>query len=189
MPRGFPVVSAFMILLALAAPAARATQMEHLDTRALVAGSDDIVVGQIESVQSRWSPSHTKIFTDVKVHVTQSLKGAATERITLTQLGGQIGDMRYDIAGCPVFKPGEEALLFVWRDDRGSAQVNGLAQGKFDIERDPATGIATVQRSVPGLAIREARTLKLVPAGERAPRIPLSDLMHEIQRVIQEGGR
>jgi hypothetical protein len=187
MPRGFSILSAIPFLLALTAPAALATQMEHLDTRALVIGSNDIVVGQIESVQSHWSPSHSKIFTDVRV--TESLKGAATDRITLTQLGGQVGDMRYTVPGCPVFKPGEEALLFVWRDARGGAQVNGLAQGKFDIERDAATGVATVQRSVPGLAFREARTLQLVPAGQRAPRIPLNDLRQEILRVLGEGGR
>lgn len=191
MQRCYPFVSAALgVLLVLGVPAARATQMEHLDTRALVLGSDEIVVGEVESVQARWNAARTKILTDVSVRVRQALKGGAGDRLVLTQLGGEVGAVRYTVPGCPVFAPGEEALLFVWRDARGQAQVNGLAQGKFDIRRDPATGEATVQRSVPGLAVRDARRLRLVPQGERVPRIPLADLLREIRQVLdEEGGR
>lgn len=179
---------AVLMVMAIASPLVRATEMVHLDTRALVLGSNDIVVGQVESVASRWNDSHTKIFTDVNVRVTRSLKGA-TDRLTLTQLGGTVGTVRYNVPGCPVFTPGEEALLFVWRDSRGAAQVNGLAQGKFDIRRDGA-GAATIQRSVPGLAVRDARLLRLVPGTEAAPRIPLDDMVREIQHVLsEEAGR
>ena len=188
MPIRYPVVSFFGILLAFLAPAANATQMEHLDTRALTLGSADIVIGQVESVQPRWNASHSKILTDVTVRVSRALKGGATDRILLTELGGEIGAMRYTVPGCPVFAPGEEALLFVWRDARGQAQVNGLAQGKFDIRRDPATGQATVQRSVPGLAVGNPRLLRLVPQGRSAPRIALDDMVREIQQVLAEGG-
>lgn len=190
MPRWYRFVIAAALLGAASAPLARATQMEHLDTRALVLGSNDIVVGQVESVQPHWNASRTKIFTDVSVRVTQTLKGGASDRITLTQLGGEVGNVRYTVPGCPAFVPGEEALLFVWRDARGQAQVNGLAQGKFDIRRDPATGTATVQRSVPGLAVSDARQLKLVPQGQTVPRLSLDDLMREIRQVLrQEAGR
>lgn len=194
MPRWSRLFSAALGLLvalgALGAPAARATQMEHLDTRALVLGSDDIIVGQVESVQPRWNAGRTKIFTDVSVRITQSLKGGAGERLMLTQLGGEVGGVRYTVPGCPAFAPGEEALLFVWRDARGQAQVSGLAQGKFDVRRDPATGEATVQRSTPGLAVGDARQLRLVPQGRTVPRLRLDDLMREIRQVLnQEGDR
>lgn len=190
MPRRYRLLPvALVLLLALGVPAARATQMVHLDTQALVLGSDDIVVGQVESIRPRWNAAHTKIFTDVSVRVTQTLKGGAGERLTLTQLGGEVDGVRYTVPGCPAFVAGEEALLFVWRDARGQAQVNGLAQGKFDIRRDPATGEATVQRSVPGLAVRDPRMLRLVPQGQAAPRIRLSELVREIQRTLAEDGR
>ena len=179
-----------LLALALGVPPARATRMIQLDTQALVHDSDDIVVGQVESVQAHWNASHTKIFTDVSVRVTQALKGGAGDRITLTQLGGEVDGVRYTIPGCPAFTRGEEALLFVWRGTRGQPQVTGLAQGKFDIRRDAATGVATVQRSMPGLAVRDPRMLRLVPQGQPAPRIPLDDLLREIRQVMdQEGGR
>jgi hypothetical protein len=181
-------VLAVAAMLVTAAPLARATEMVHIDTRALVLGSNDIVVGRVESVTPHWNAAHTRILTDVQVRVTQSLKGAS-DVITLTQLGGEVGNVRYTVPGCPVFTTGEEALLFVWRDRRGVAQVNGLAQGKFDIRRDDA-GVASVQRSVPGLAVRDARTLGLVPGNEPAPRVALDDMVREIQRVLNgEDGR
>ena len=48
-------------------------------------------------------------------------------------------------------------MLFVWRDTKGHAQVNGMAQGKFDIERDTATGTLMVQRNVPGFAVTDVK--------------------------------
>jgi hypothetical protein len=179
-----------LLLAGLATRPAGATQMRHLDTRALVRGSDDIVVGTVEGVRSYWDAAHRHILTDVTVRVSETLKGAGGATLTLTQVGGEVDGMRYDIEGSPRFAPGEEALLFVWRDTRGRAQVNGLAQGKFDIRRDPATGVARVQRGLPGFGVRDVRTLALVPAGDEAPgSLRLDDIKREIQRALAEAGR
>jgi hypothetical protein len=168
---------------------AHATEVMHLDTRALTLGSSDIVVGSVESVTPRWNEKHTKIVTDVAVRVTQSLKGTTASTLTLTQLGGTVGNLKYTVPGCPAWRTGEEALLFVWRDTQGRPQVNGLAQGKFDITRDAATGERLVQRSAEGLAVRDVQQLKLVPTGQMSPRLKLNDLVGEIQRTLAEGGR
>ena len=77
----------------------------------------------------------------------------------------------------------------MWRDARGRAQVNGLAQGKFEITTDPATGEKTIQRALEGLRVRDARTLSLVREGEPAPGLRLGDLLGEIRAIITEGGR
>jgi hypothetical protein len=177
-----------ILLGGLCAPGAHATQVVHLDTRALTLGSSDIVIGRVEAVTPRWNATRTKILTEVTVRVSRSLKGGR-ERIVLTQLGGTLGDVRTTVPGCPAFAVGEEALLFVWRDARGRAQVNGLAQGKFDIRRDPATDERVVQRSAPGIAVRDARLLGLVRPGEPAPPLPLGDLVREIERTLAEQER
>jgi hypothetical protein len=179
------------LLLACASPAfdAHATQVRHLDTRALALESNDIVVGRVAATRSYWNDAHTKILTDVSVEVTESVKGAGPGTLTLTQLGGEVDGVRYTIPGCPAFRPGEETLLFLWRDPRGRAQVNGLAQGKFEIMRDAVTGARTVQRAMPGLAVQDARSLKLVAPTETAPKIPLDDLLNEVRRTIEEAGR
>ena len=181
-PRSSLIIGA-ALLGALCTGPAHATQVVQLDTRALTLGSSDIVIGQVESVVSRWNEAHTKILTDVTVKVSTSLKGGG-DRIVLTQLGGTIGNLRTTVPGCPAFTQGEEALVFVWRDTRGRAQVNGCAQGKFEIRRDPRSGERWVQRAAQGLAVRDARTLALVGPGESAPTIPLEDLIAEIQRTL-----
>src|SRR5262245_45269813 len=182
------VTLAAAFLLAVAVLPAHATVLRHSDLHELVSGSSDIVVGQVESVAPRWNASGTKIVTEVTVRVSESLKGGNTERITLTQLGGTVGNARYTVPGSPVFSPGEQALLFVWRDAQGRAQVNGLGQGKFDIAVDPASGARTVQR-VSGLAVSDVRTLSMVKPGEMTPRIPLDTMLREIRRQLEEGGR
>jgi hypothetical protein len=163
-----------------------ASTVRQLDTRELTLDSHDIVVGEIQSVRSYWNTAHTRIFTDVTVHVTRSLKGDAGSTLTLTELGGEVDGARLDVPGCPTFRPGEQTLLFVWRDPQGHAQVNGLAQGKFDIQIDPSTGERTVQRAAPGFGARDAKTLRVVPAGQPLPRLRLDDLVREITRALTE---
>ena len=186
-PRACLIIGAALVG-ALCTPDARATQVLQLDTRALTLGSSDIVIGQVEAVTARWNATRTKIVTDVTLRVSESLKGER-QRIVLTQLGGTVGDVRYTVPGCAVFTPGEEALLFVWRDSQGRAQVNGLAQGKFEIRRDPASGERLVQHAVPGLAVRDARRLDLIRPGEPASSLRLADLVREIRRTLDEAGR
>ena len=178
------LVSAALLLAASGLPAF-ATTMRHLDTRSLVVGSSEIVVGTVESTRAHWSADHKKIFTDVDIAVSESLKGGGAPRITLSQLGGELDGIRYSVQGGPLFRAGEEAVVFVWRDARGTAQVNGLAQGKFDITRD-AKGVATVQRGVPGFAVQDVRHLNSVQAGRPAPRLTLDDLKGEIRRVLEQ---
>ena len=182
-----PGYAAFLVL-ALAAAPAQATQVQHLDTAQLTRTSSDILVGRVQGVQSHWNSAHTKIYTDIAVQVTDALKGANAPVVSFTQLGGTVGDLRYEVEGCPAFKNGEEALLFLWRDPKGVAQLNGLGQGKFEITRD-AQGRRMVQRGATGLAIQEAHRLSLVPAGRPAPPIPLDDLITEIKTHLAEGGR
>ncbi len=186
-PRWFLPILA--LALFLAAPAVRATQVVQQSLRDLTLGSSDIVIGQVADTRAHWNASHTKVVTEVTVRVSEALKGAPGEVLTLTQLGGDVDGFRYAVPGSPLFRPGEQALLFVWRDARGRAQVNGLAQGKFDIRLDEATGARTVQRSVEGTAVRDVRSLSLVRAGEPAPQLPLADLVSQIKALLEEGGR
>ena len=187
MPR-FLVLATALALLS-APPPAHATQVLQQSLRDLTLGSQDIVIGRVEDTQVRWNEAHTKIVTDVTVRVDESLKGASAERLTLTQLGGDLDGFRYSVPGSPLFRAGEQALLFVWRDARGRAQVNGLAQGKFDITTDPATGARTVQRSGPGMQVRELGALSPVRPGQPVPRLALTELVGEIRRILEEGGR
>jgi hypothetical protein len=165
-----------------------ATTLIRQDTRALVRTSSDIVVGRVASVRSHWDDSHRHIVTDVEIEVSQSLKGAEG-RLTLTQLGGEVDGARLFVPGCPTFKRGEEALLFVWRDARGRAQLNGLGQGKFEIRRDPLTQERSVARLLPGLEFGDTRSLRPPRSGEAPQPVSLQLMLNEIRRVMAEGDR
>ena len=180
-------LSAVVALLALAVVPASATTVRHVDTRGLVESSQEIVIGRVAQVRAAWNEKHTKIYTEVEIEVDSSLKGEAARRLTLRQLGGEVDGVRYTVPGCATFRPGEEALLFVWRDRTGRAQVNALAQGKFDISRDAATGRRVVQRSEAGLAFRDVKSLQRAAEGMPAPRIELDEMVAEIERLVAEG--
>jgi len=175
-------------VLLLATPA-RASQVIHLDTRGLTHESSDIVIGRVGEQHAHWNDAHTMIVTDVVIHVSQSLKGAGGDQLTLTQVGGEVDGMRYSIPGSPAFRAGEEVLIFAWRDRTGRPQVDGLAQGKFEIDRDPASGARVVQRSMPGLGIQDVKRLAAAPLEHRASRPTLDALVREIQAAIKEDGR
>ena len=186
--RLFLIAVSLAVLACLPRPLS-ATTLMHLDTPALVRGSSGIVIGQVQDQRSYWNEERTAILTDVTVSVSDVLKGDAAGVVTLTQFGGEVGGFRYEIAGSPMFRPGEEVLLFLWRDSRGRTQVNGLGQGKFDISRDGATGERLLQRAAPGLTIRDARTLARSSPGDSSAHVPLRAMLREIHRTLEEDGR
>jgi len=165
---------------------APATTLQHLDTRELTLDSQDVVIGEVASLRPHWNAQHTKIFTDVTVHVTEALKGGGSESIVLTQLGGEVDGVRVDVPGAPIFRVGQPSLFFIWRDPAGHAQVNGMAQGKFDIAADASTGVRTVQRSVTGFAVRDVKTLRPLAVGQVAPSLELEALVNEVRRTLAE---
>ena len=167
---------------------ALATTLITQDTNGLVRGSSDIVVGRVATVWAHWDDSHQHIVTDVVIDVSESLKGA-NQRLVLTQLGGEVDGYRLTVPGCPTFKPGEEALLFVWRDARGKAQLNGLGQGKFEIRSDARTQERYLVRSLPGMGFADARTLRPLSAGEKAPRTTLKQMLGVIRADLAKSDR
>lgn len=189
MPPCLRIILVALVCIALGANGAHASQVRHLDTDELTQTSNDIVIGHVESTRSYWNAAHTKILTDVGVRIERSLKGGGGETLVLTQLGGEVDGVRTTVLGGPLFAPGEDVLLFVWRDPSGRGQVNGLSQGKFEIRRDAATGRQFVSRSLPGLGVRDARTLALQPSGAAPSHVPLDDMILEIQRAMTEAGR
>ncbi len=177
-----------LMCVALFATTATATQVTRLDTRTMAQTSSDIVIGRVTGTQARWNDARTKIVTDVQVEVAESLKGGEATTLTLTQMGGEVDGARYTVPGCPAFRSGEEVLLFVWRDTQGRAQVNGLAQGKFEIQRDARTGEAMVQRSLPGLAVRDAKSLAARPDAATGARVRLSAMKNAIREALNTEG-
>lgn len=138
----------FVLSLALFAlvPTARATQIIYQAPEQMGQEATLVVRGVVSHVQSFWNETHTKIFTETIVAVDQTYKGREVRTARLVQMGGVVGNVRVHVHGALSWRAGEEVLLFLEPDNRGSLRVTGFSQGKFDIERDPATGEMFITR-------------------------------------------
>ena len=112
----------------------------HLSLEEMAEESSAILLGRCVEVRSAWSAEGAGIVTHNVFEAREYYKGNLGPRVTLTELGGQVGNMVAEYSGVPRFRVGEEALLFVWTNPHGVHQVIGLTQGKFRVRRDSKTG-------------------------------------------------
>ena len=106
---------ALAIAASVVAPAGATTLVrESLD--GLVAGNRAIVVGEVVDASSYWNEDHTFILTDVRVAVHEALKGDVADReITVTLMGGRVGEITTLIVGGPELIPGRRGDLQQYR--------------------------------------------------------------------------
>jgi hypothetical protein len=124
---------AFALVLSCAA-VARATVLVPLDTEALTARADRVVLGVVESQQAHWTTDHQAIYTDVVVRVSKSYKGTLTPgaRVTVRREGGSLDGLGMRVFGAADFAVGEEVVLFI--ETRGGASYTvGMTQGKLHV--------------------------------------------------------
>jgi len=105
----------------------------------LVAGNETIVFGEAVSADSHWNDAGTFIVTDVRVSVSQVLKGRVEgDEITVTVPGGKVGELTSIVVGGAQVTPGKWYVLFLDRLDllgsQGVLAVRDHGQGAFDVE-------------------------------------------------------
>lgn len=145
-------------------------QLQTMSTQQLTEQSSAVLLGTCEQTESYWSEGNSKIFTRVRVHGEQYLKGNLGSEAEITIPGGRIGNTIYEVTDMPVFRQGEQVLVFLWNHPSGKQLVIGGAQGKFSIEVDKATGkkvavgaqlkvqpTASLQKSAPQTATVEKK--------------------------------
>jgi hypothetical protein len=139
-----------MLLVAMAGPPLSATTVEKLELPQLVAQSDSIVQGRVESVEARYEQK--MIVTYVAITVDEPLKGERRRTVLLRQPGGRIGAKTTWIAGMPQFKTGDEVIVFLRSRQDGTFGVVALNQGKYDIVNSQAVA------NVSGVTLVDPRT-------------------------------
>lgn len=116
----------------------------------LVAGNGTIVVGEVLDVESYWSADGTFILTDVRVSAIEVLKGRPESReMTVTTMGGTVGDTTTLIVGGPVLLPGRSYMLFLNQEELPGGRVltvRDLVQGVFDLKESPG-GLRAVSQA------------------------------------------
>jgi hypothetical protein len=120
-------------LLIIASTAMGATvlrfDLEQLTKRATV-----VVHGKVVSKKSRKDAKVGAVVTDLRLEVTEPLKGMRGNKFSFTVFGGVVGDRGSAISGAPTFELGEEVLVFLDRSNKfGMRSAVGLSQGKYTI--------------------------------------------------------
>jgi hypothetical protein len=128
---------------------ARAGVLLHLSMDEMTEQSSAILYGRCVEVKAVWTAA-SPIVTENVFQVHEYYKGNLGSRVTITELGGQVGNVVDDFPGVPRFQVGEEAVLFVWTGPNGRHHVIGQSQGRFRVERDAKTGAMLVRQSSSG---------------------------------------
>lgn len=128
-----------MTLSAGAATPAPATTLFRADLETLVSSNETIVLGEVLEAHSYWNDDGTFILTDVVVAPEDVIKGAPDEQqVTVTVMGGSVGELSTLIVGGARLIPGERYLLFLDRQDLPGAPsaltVPDHVQGVFDVK-------------------------------------------------------
>lgn len=138
-------------LVALAASASATTLIrEGLDE--LVSGNQTIVLAEVIDAVSYWNSDGTFILTDVTVKPMEVLKGRAEGLLTVTLMGGTVGDLTTLIVGGAEIIPGRSYVLFLNEENLpgspGVTTVRDHCQGVYDIsvERGELRAVSQANR-------------------------------------------
>jgi len=147
-------------------PTLNAAGVRPVPIELLAAQADWIVHARVLSLESRRSTSFG-ITTAIELEVMESWKGGVTNRLVVSVAGGVLGNRRMTVTGQPEFRMGEEAILFLMRNDRQEGVLLELSQGKFEIRRD-SQNRAFVSNSIYGAPDRSSST-STTPASATGP--------------------
>jgi hypothetical protein len=160
------------VLLTTAPPGARATTVVALSDADLARGARTIVHADVAEKRSFLHAPSGRIFTEYRFALRELLKGEESARgsVVFREWGGEVGGVRYWIPGVDGYEPGEEVVAFLGEEDArtGVGFTFGLAQGKFRVERDAASGEARLTRRLGALELLPPPT----PPGAAAPLAP-----------------
>ncbi|MES1245765.1 MAG: hypothetical protein ABUT39_29430 [Acidobacteriota bacterium] len=174
---------AFVIAASVVAPASATTLVrESLD--GLVAGNRAVVVGEVLDASSYWNEDHTFILTDVRVAVHEAVKGRVDREITVTLMGGQVGDITTLIVGGPELIPGNSYVLFLNEENLPGVEraltVRDLVQGAFDV-RIGEGGLRAISQAIKHPLLPDARG-SYEPEGG-AEGFPLNSMIQSIRDI------
>jgi hypothetical protein len=144
---------------------ARATLALALELPQLTRLSDRVVLAEVLSVSSAWTASRDTIVSTIDLTVRETWKGPLSPdgRLSLVQVGGQVGEVVVRVPGQAQFTVGERAVLFL-RGEPGSEHLVGLGQGKWPLRFDARTSAWIADPGDRSVAVQVGRDGQMRPA-------------------------
>ena len=160
-----------------------AFQAVPLSIDQLTEQSEVVLRGKVLSKSCQRDPEG-RIYTKVELQVDEVGKGTVAEkRFTVVHGGGVLGEKRVKVSGQVEYAIGEEVVVFLVLNQRGEGVTLSLAQGKFHLWKDDATGAqyaCTSFHGVPESKSSPAQTQGVISQ----QRLTLSELKQHV-----DGGR
>lgn len=170
---------------------AGATTLVRGNLDRLVADHSTVVVGEVLSADSRWNEDGSFIVTDVRLLVDETVKGAQRDFLTVTVLGGTVGDLTTVIVGGAELVPGRSYLLFLSPGTLAGAEreltVREHVQGAFDLDEEGGRWVARSQARSHRLLADERGLSNPVGGSDGVPLARLLDAIRVLDR--QPAGR
>ena len=174
-----------LLLLLLSGTAVRATSVRAIELDELVGGSYQIFLGRVVAIDQGTVPGFHRPYVQYTFAVSDWVKGGSGQTLQIRQLG------RSGVAllpGLPVYKKGQETLLFVHKPSAiGLTSPVGMQQGLYPVEKDSA-GERYVRLGPMRPSVERLRS-RLSPArspSKEAPvqdRIPLDDFLSLVRQA------
>lgn len=179
--RKYLAVLAAIVLLGVSA-VADATTMLFLSREELVNRSDLVVRVRVGKAVTAESEDGRGLVTRTELDVVQLLKGKVEGRVVVQQFGGTHRDKTQKVLGDATLKAGEDAVVFLRRDDKGKMYFTALALSVYHVD---AKGMA--RRELDGVELVRYVGKKLEPSGHVERPEPVESLMTDVVRLA--GGK
>ena len=145
----------------------------------LVRESASVVHGRVHGVRAAWTADRRTIQSTVTLDVIDALKGTFTDTATFVVPGGEAGGRILVVPGVPVFRDGDEVVVFLRGRAPALPEPVGLSLGVYRVSTTVRAGTAMVVPSpvhtavVPtrvarGTSARPVRSLEAFAADVRA---------------------
>lgn len=133
-----------------------ATTLARMSMDQLAVAADAVARVRCVRVESRWE--NGAIWTVSSFDVIETMKGSTAARILVRLPGGHVGHMTAIVDGAPIFRAGDDAVIFLERSSAGEFSISGWVQGTFRISRDLQTGNETVTQDSGAFAVFDSAT-------------------------------
>jgi hypothetical protein len=184
--RAMLVVALAMLVLAPTVPSSAMT-LVPLGLAELTGGAGRIFVARVERVEAgRDAEGLPAVWTTFAV--SETLKGPASEHVTLKQLGTSFGGADARIAphaDVPRYEPGESVVLFVHPESTlGFTSPVGLGQGCFRIRDRDGTRVAVNDVGNRNLVAPAGAARTLAGPDPTAASLPLATLIARVRGLV-----
>ena len=171
----------FLAALALLAIVANATTLARMRFEELAQQATAVARLRCLGTKSFWQ--NGEIWTDTQFEVVEQAKGALPQTAIVRTLGGTLGNLHSRVEETPVFHPGEEAYLFLWRREGEPLRVLGWSQGTFRITRDPRTGGETITQDSAAAPVFDLQTRHFIHNGIRS--MPVAIFQLKLRKALE----